>query len=113
MSETTGSEKIGAREQRDLEREDPSVAGQPEVPAGGKEDVPAPDAPEGGRREEREERQQAVQQHGDTFDVDSDQATDTSGVEQESASNRVTVLPGHAPDGDDDNSPLRPGGRHG
>ncbi len=112
MSETTGSERIGARDQRDLEREDPSVAGQPEVPAGGEEDVPAPDAPQVGRREEREERQQAVQQHGDTFAVDSDQPTDTSGVEQESASNRATVLPENESDGDDDNT-VRPRGRHG
>lgn len=83
MSETTGSEKIGEREQHDVERDDPSIAGQPEVPARGDDDddVPVPDAPGVGRLEEREERQQAVQQHGDTFAVNSDQPTDTSGIE--------------------------------
>jgi hypothetical protein len=33
-----------------------------------------------GRLEEREERQHGVQQHGDTFAVDSDEPTDTSGI---------------------------------
>ena len=102
MSEATGNEKIGEPDQRDVEREDPSIAGQPEVPAGGDEDVPGPDTPQVGRLEEREQRQHAVQQHGDTFAVDSDEPTDTSGVEQGSASNRVTALPGNEPDRDDD-----------
>ena len=101
MSETTGNEKIGEPDLRDLEREDPSIAGQPEVPARGDEDLPGPDIPQSGRLEEREQRQHAVQQHGDTFAVDSDEPTDTSGVEQGSASNRVTALPGNESDGDD------------
>ena len=33
-----------------------------------------------GRLEEREARQQGVQQHGDTFAVDPDEPTDTSGT---------------------------------
>jgi hypothetical protein len=33
-----------------------------------------------GRLEEREQRQNAEQQHGDTFTVDSEEATDTSGI---------------------------------
>jgi hypothetical protein len=33
-----------------------------------------------GRLEEREQRQQAEQQHGDTFEVETDQPTDTSGI---------------------------------
>jgi hypothetical protein len=36
-----------------------------------------------GRLEEREQRQNAEQQHGDTFAVDSDEATDTSGIPAE------------------------------
>lgn len=84
MSETTGNEKIGEPDERDLEREDPNPR-------------------QVGRLEEREQRQQAVQQHGDTFAVDSDEPTDTSGVEQGSAANRVTALPGNEPDGDEDN----------
>ena len=101
MPETTGNEQIGEPDQRDLEREDPSIAGQPEVPDRGDEDVSAPDPPQVGRLEEREQRQHAVQQHGDTFAVDSDEPTDTSGVEQGAASNRVTALPGNESDGDD------------
>ena len=101
MSETTGTEGIGESDARDAEREDPSIAGKPEVPAfgdegeGGSGDAPTPDAPEQtGRLEEREQRQHGMQQHGDTFAVDSDQPTDTSGIEQSSAPNRVTALPG-------------------
>jgi hypothetical protein len=90
VSETTGADKSG---QGDQEREDPSIAGRPEVPAGS-----VPDTPELGRLEEREQRQQTVQQHGDTFDVDSEQPTDTSGIEQQS-SNRETAPP--APERDD------------
>jgi hypothetical protein len=36
-----------------------------------------------GRLEEREERQNAEQQHGDTFAVDSEEPTDTSGIPRE------------------------------
>lgn len=96
MSETTGNDKVGEPDERDLEREDPSIAGQPEIPARGDEAGSAPDAREVGRLDEREERQHAVQQHGDTFAVDSDQPTDTSGVER-----RVTALPGNERDRDD------------
>ena len=32
--------------------------------------------------EEREQRQHGMQQHGDTFAVDSDEPTDTSGIER-------------------------------
>jgi hypothetical protein len=39
-----------------------------------------PDSSESGRLDEREQRQHGVQQHGDTFSVDSDAPTDTSGV---------------------------------
>jgi hypothetical protein len=70
VSETTGSDEIGATQE------------------GG----------ETGKLEERERRQHAVQQHGDTFAVDSDQPTDTSGVERDSGSNRVTALPGDEPE---------------
>ena len=73
MSETTGTQGIGESDERD----DPSIAGKPEVPAG---NAPAADEEETGRLEEREERQHGVQQHGDTFAVESDQPTDTSGV---------------------------------
>lgn len=81
MSETTGTERIGETE----EREDPSLAGKPEIPAG--------------RLEEREQRQHAEQQHGDTFAVDSEEPTDTSGITR-GASNRVTALPGDQPAGE-------------
>jgi len=79
VSETTGTEEIG---ERDAEQEDPSIAGKPEIPAG-EEQEPT------GRLEEREQRQHATQQHGDTFAVDSEEPTDTSGVEKDSASNRT------------------------
>ena len=79
MSETTGTRRIGESDERDAERDDPSIAGKPEVPAG--EGPAAPDdEQETGRLEERKKRQHAVQQHGDTFAVESDQPTDTSGV---------------------------------
>ena len=39
-----------------------------------------PDSSESGRLDEREQRQHGVQQHGDTFSVDSDEPSDTSGV---------------------------------
>jgi hypothetical protein len=102
VSETTGTEKMGENDARDAEREDPSIAGKPEVPAFGDEDAPSPDEEQTGRLEEREQRQHAIQQHGDTFAVDSDQPTDTSGVPH-GAPNRVTALPGDEPDGDTDN----------
>lgn len=35
-----------------------------------------------GRLEERDRRQHAEQQHGDSFAVDSDEPTDTSGIER-------------------------------
>ena len=110
MSETSGTDKIGERDARDAEREDPSVAGKPEVPAFGDEAAPATGdeaAPATGedqtdRLEEREQRQHAPQQHGDTFAVESDHPADTSGVSH-GAANRVTALPGDESDGDTDN----------
>lgn len=39
-----------------------------------------PDSSESGRLDEREKRQHGVQQHGDTFSVESEEPTDTSGV---------------------------------
>jgi hypothetical protein len=42
--------------------------------------------PAPGGLEEREQRQQSVQQHGDTFAVDSDQPTDTSGIPEQGPS---------------------------
>jgi hypothetical protein len=73
VSETTGTQRIGENDERD----DPSIAGKPEVPAG---NAPNADEKESGRLEEREEREHGVQQHGDTFAVASDQPTDTSGL---------------------------------
>ena len=58
------------------------------------------DPSESGRLEEREERQHGVQQHGDTFSVESDQPTDTSGIPP--GSNRVSVLPGNEPSDEHD-----------
>ena len=81
VSETTGTERIGESDARDAERDDPSIAGKPEIPAG--EGPPVPDEQEPGRLAEREQRQHAVQQHGDSFAVDSEQPTDTSGVPHE------------------------------
>jgi hypothetical protein len=83
MSETTGNEKIGQRDRRDTERDDRSIAGQSELSGAGEERAGAQHAIDSatGRLEEREERQHAVQQHGDTFAVDSDEPTDTSGIE--------------------------------
>ena len=92
MSETSGTRRIGQSDERDAERDDPSIAGKPEIPAG--DSGPTPDDKTTGRLEEREQRQHGVQQHGDTFAVDSDQLTDTSGVPH-GAPNRVTALPGN------------------
>ena len=102
MSETTGTERIGESDARDAEREDPSIAGKPEVPAFGDEGAaPTADAEQTGRLDEREQRQNAVQQHGDSFAVESDQPTDTSGVPH-GAPNRVTALPGDEIEGETD-----------
>ena len=81
MSETTGTENIGEPDDRD--------SGE-----GGSEQ-------QLGRMEERERRQEGVQQHGDTFAVESDQPTDTSGVPR-GAPNRVAALPGDEPAGEAD-----------
>lgn len=56
MSEETESDTSGARDPKD------------------------PHSSESGRLDEREKRQHGVQQHGDTFSVDSEEPTDTSGV---------------------------------
>ena len=76
MSKTTGIEESGDRDEPDPEQEDPSTAGKPEIPAGENQDPT-------GRLEEREQRQHGTQQHGDTFAVDSDEPTDTSGIERD------------------------------
>jgi hypothetical protein len=102
VSETTGTEKIGEGDARDAEGDDPSIAGKPEVTAFGDEAEPEPDEELTGRLEEREQRQQATQQHGDTFAVDSDQPTDTSGVPH-GAPNRATAQPEDEPNGERDN----------
>ena len=81
MSESTGTESIGERDVRDVAEADLEE--------------------QAGRLEERERRRQGVQQHGDTFAVDSDQPTDTSGVPQ-GAPNSVTALPGNEPDREGD-----------
>jgi hypothetical protein len=80
VSETTGTQRIGESDARDAEREDPSIAGKPEIPAFGDEGAPETGKEPTCRLAEREQRQQAVQQHGDTFAVDSDEPTDTSGI---------------------------------
>lgn len=67
------------------ETSDPDELSTPEVPAG--------------RLEEREQRQHAEQQHGDTFAVESDEPTDTSGVPRHGAGHRIEALPGE-PDTD-------------
>lgn len=77
MSETIGTESIGEDDAREAERQDPSVAGRPEIPAGEQPELT-------GRRDEREHRQQGMQQHGDTFAVDSEEPTDTSGIDRDS-----------------------------
>ena len=59
---------------------------------GGNEQEPAEAQP--GRLEEREQRQHGEQQHGDTFAVDTDQPTDTSGIPGE-----------HDEEGNEDNEP--------
>jgi hypothetical protein len=81
VSETSGTESIGEPDVRDVAEEDLEE--------------------QTGRLEERERRQQGVQQHGDTFAVESDQPTDTSGVPH-GAPNRVTALPGDEPAGEAD-----------
>jgi hypothetical protein len=73
MSETTGAQETGENDERD----DPSIAG---TARGSRWNAPAGDEQEAGRLEEREKRQHRVQQHGDTFAVESEQPTDTSGV---------------------------------
>ena len=107
VSETTGTENIGEPDPRDDEREDPSTAGSPEVVASpedaqaayGDEPAAAP-SDQSGRREEREQRQHATQQHGDTFAVESEGPTDTSGVEQGSAPDIVAAQPDKEPSGE-------------
>jgi hypothetical protein len=42
-----------------------------------------------GRLEEREQRQNAEQQHGDTFAVDTDEPTDTAGIPTDSHDTEV------------------------
>ena len=79
VSEMSGTRRIGEGDERDAERDDPSIAGKPEVPAGEGQAAPD-DEHETGRLAERGRRQHGVQQHGDTFAVESDQPTDTSGV---------------------------------
>ena len=98
MSEPSRTRRIGQSDERDAEWDDPSIAGKPEVPAG--ESGPSPDDQTIGRLEEREQRQHGVQQHGDTFAVDSDQPTDTSGVPR-GAPNRVTAVPGNEDETDE------------
>jgi len=89
------------RDQPDPEREDPSIAGQPEVTAMDEGANPPDDAKlPTGRTEEREERQHARQQHGDTFAVDDEQSD--AGRSDHPGSNRVTALPGNEPDGEND-----------
>jgi hypothetical protein len=100
MSETSGTERLGTRDARDVEREDPSIAGKPEVAAFGDEAETGDSTSPAGRLEEREERQQAVQQHGERFAVDSDEPTDTSGIERGSARNRTTTPLGDEPLGE-------------
>jgi hypothetical protein len=59
------------------------------------DDAAAPDGDElpTGRSEEREERQHAMQQHGDTFAVgDEDEA------DEQSEPKRVSALPGNEPE---------------
>ena len=107
MSETTGTEKIGESDARDAERQDPSIAGKPEIAAFGDEATVSEE--QTGRLDEREQRQHAVQQHGDTFAVDSDQPTDTSGVPR-AAATKSTAQPGdepagHAPNEREDDAP--------
>jgi hypothetical protein len=108
VSETTGTEKIGESDAREAERQDPSIAGKPEIPAFGDEAASVIEE-QTGRLDEREQRQHAVQQHGDTFAVDSDQPTDTSGVPRQAAT-KSTALPGeeaagHAPNEREDDAP--------
>lgn len=101
MSETTGTGEIGDRDEHNTEQEDPSTAGRPEIPAGENQQPT-------GRLEEREQRQHGMQQHGDTFAVDSDGPTDTSGIERDSAPNRVVALPGNEPSDDGASEERRP-----
>ena len=64
-------------------------------------DVPDEEDRPAGRSEEREERQQAVQQHGDTFAVDNE-PTGAEETNDAPGSNRISALPGNEPDGDGD-----------
>jgi hypothetical protein len=50
--------------------------------------------------EEREERQHGMQQHGDTFAVEGDEPERE--LEDDSAPNRVTALPGDEPSDDEE-----------
>ena len=47
-----------------------------------------------GRLEEREERQNADQQHGDSFAVDTEEPTDTSGIPTDNDEETVDDVPG-------------------
>ena len=96
MSEISGKEEVDEFNDRDTEGEDPSTTGKPEITAGEESESAAT----AGRLEEREQRQHGVQQHGDTFAVDSDEPTDTSGIPH-GTPNRVTALPGESEAGDD------------
>ncbi len=103
MSDTSGTDKIGESDARDAERQDPSIAGKPEIAAFGDEAASVSDE-QSGRLDEREQRQHAVQQHGDTFAVHSDHPTDTSGVLR-GAPKRATALPGDEAAGVPPNQP--------
>ena len=108
MSDTTGTEETGESDARDAERQDPSIAGKPEIGAFGDEAASVGEE-QPGRLDEREQRQHAVQQHGDTFAVDSAQPTDTSGVPRR-APTKATALPGDeaaedAPNAREDDAP--------
>ena len=46
-----------------------------------------------GRLEEREERQNAEQQHGDSFAVDTEEPTDTSGIPTDNDEETVDDVP--------------------
>ena len=104
MSETRGNEEIGEPDERDAQSEDPSTTGKPEITAGEEGESGAAI----GRLEEREQRQQGVQQHGDTFAVDTEAPTDTSGI-RHGTPNRVTAPP--EDEDDDAGDPLAPLGQ--
>jgi hypothetical protein len=107
VSETTGTEEIGQSDARDAEREDPSLAGEPETTTFGDE-AEQSDSASGspGRLDEREQRQHGVHQHGDTFAVETEEPTDTSGIPH-ATPNKVTALPKN----DDAGDPLTPVGQ--